>query len=306
MESRTTFATTKVKPGPQGNAALALDGKKCGLIYDLSGGDTFAEVVQEHMGLAYVPKKHLGGIKYEDFSLQIGFAMDTAVFDWIAAAWNLDHPRKNGSIIACDSNMEAKSERQFTNALITETTIPTLDGNSKDPAWLNLKFAPEILKTVKASGKVSAADPKNPEKLLLPSNFKLEIDGLECSKVARIEAFTVKQAVHHDHIGHSHHAQVEPGKLEFPNLKVTLGDVADQSWLDYFDDFVVKGNSGEGKEKSGSLKLLSPNQQPLATIKFFHLGICRIGHASSSVAGDKVKLATAELYCERMEFHFGK
>src|SRR5262249_37673319 len=179
-----TYATTQVKPGPQGNAALVLEGKPCGLIANLSGGDTYADVIEEEMGPSYAAKKHLGVVRYDDFTLDIGFAMSQAVFDWIAASWRRENPRMNGSVVACDWNMEAKSERQFFNALITETTIPALDASAKNPAFLTLKFAPESVKTVKASGKVSAADSKHPEKILSPKNFKLEIGGLDCSKVS--------------------------------------------------------------------------------------------------------------------------
>jgi hypothetical protein len=301
-----TYATTTVRPGPQGNAFLSLEGKACGLIGNLSGGATYADVIEEKMGPSYLTKKHLGSVRYEEFSLDIGFAMAEPVFDWIAACWKRQDPRKDGAIIACDFNFEAKSERKFFNALITETTIPAMDANAKDPACLTLKFAPETVKTDKASGRVSGSNPKNLEKLFLPQNFKLEIEGLDCSKVLRIEPFTVKQAATHDEFASARTPAIEPGKLEFPDLKITFAEVNAQSWLDWFEDFVVKGNCDDEREKTGTLTLLSRDlKQTLASISFFNLGIFKIGHAHSGAA-EKLKLATAEMYCEQMEFHFGK
>ena len=42
---------------------------------------------------------------------------------------------------------------------------------------------------VLAAAKASGADPKHSEKLFVPANFKLEIAGLDCTKVRKIEPF---------------------------------------------------------------------------------------------------------------------
>ena len=298
-------ATAKVRPGPLWVSALVLDGKGCGLLKKVSGGAIAADVVLEHAGPGQPVKKHLGTVHYEEFELQIGFAMGPPVFDWIAAAWRADPKRHDGSVVSCDEKLEAKSERKFTGALLTETTIPTLDAGSQEPAWLTVKFAPELVRTAKASGKVSGADPHHPEKLLFPSGFKLEIDGLDCAKVRKIGSFTVRQPYARDDFGDASVATLEPGALSFPDLEVTFAEVAVDSWLDWFEDFVVRGNSTGDKEKSGTLTLLSPNQQPLASIKLFNLGIFRLGAIDSAVDSDRLKLATAGLYCERMELKLG-
>src|SRR5262249_38309309 len=76
-----TYATTTVRPGPQGNAFLSLENQACGLIGNLSGGATYADVIEEKMGPSYITKKHLGWLRYEEFSLDIGFTMAEPVFD---------------------------------------------------------------------------------------------------------------------------------------------------------------------------------------------------------------------------------
>src|SRR5207244_933118 len=106
------------------------------------------------VGANYFIKKHIGHPKYEDFSLDIGFTMAKAIYDWIAASWSMNYQRKKGGIVACDYKLDAKSERQFFEALITETTIPAMDGSAKEPSYLTVKFAPEYTRVAKASGKV--------------------------------------------------------------------------------------------------------------------------------------------------------
>ena len=290
-----------------GNFFFELDGVKCGFLKSIDGGAITAEVITEAVGPTYFAKKHIGGPKYEDFTMQIGFSMSKAVYDWIAASWAMNYQRKNGSIVACDYKLDAKSRRDFFNALITETGIPACDGSSKEPAYLTVKYAPEYTRYVKASGKASGELGKSEQKLWLPQNFKLTIDGLDCTKVAKIDAFTVKQTAVTDDIGDARDYLKEPGKLEIPNLKITLSEVTAQTWYDYHENFVIKGNNDEGAEKGGTLEFLSPNRQDtLLTITFMNLGIFKITTDKSEANADQVKRVSAEFYCEQMTLKYGK
>ncbi len=290
-----------------GNFFFQMDGVKCGFVKSVDGGTITAEVINEPAGPQYYVKKHIGTPKYEDFTMQIGFSMSKAIYDWIAASWAMNYQRKNGAIVACDYKLDAKSQREFFNALITETGIPACDGASKEPAYLTLKLAPEYTRNTKASGKASGEYGKNEQKLWLPQNFRLSIDGLDCTKVAKVDAFTVKQTAVTDDIGDARDYLKEPGKLEFPNLKITMSEVASQTWWDWHENFVIKGNNDEGQEKGGTLEFLSPNRQDtLLTVKFFNLGIFKMGSDKMDANADAIKRCSAELYCERMEFQYGK
>ena len=287
-----------------GNLFLTLDGVKCGFVKSVDGGGISAEVINESAGPAYFTRKHIGQPKYEDFTMQVGFGMTKGVYEWISQTWNwqIPIPSKNGSIISADYSLNAKSEQQFFNALLTETTIPAMDGSSKEAAYITLKFAPEYTRLVKSSGKLTG-DYKIDQKMFLPSNFILKIDGLDCSKVNKIESFTVKQAAVKDNIGDARDSQKQPGKLNFPNLKITMAEVAAQSFLDWHDSFVIKGNNDDSKEKNGSLTLLSPDRKTeIAKIEFFNMGIFRIQPDKAQANADQIKRLTVELYVERMTF----
>ncbi len=284
-----------------GNFFLTLNGVKTGVIKSVDGGGISAEVINEPQGPNYFTKKRIGQPKYEDFAIQVGFSNGKQLYDWIQQTWNMARPRVSGSIISADYNWDAKSERQFTNALLTETTIPAMDGTSKEPAYITLKFAPEFIRSVKASGKLTAE--KMEQKIFLPSNFRLQIDGLDCSKVTKIESFTVKQGVASKDIGSARDSQKEPGKLEFPNLKITIAETAAQSFIDWHENFVIKGNNNDSKEKNGSLTLLSPDRKTeFAKIEFFNMGIFRIQPDKAQANTDQIKRLTIELYVERMTY----
>jgi phage tail-like protein len=291
-----------VRSYPVENFMLTLDGVQCGFVKSVGGGDISAEVIEEAVGSSYFVKKHIGQPRYEDFTAQIGFGMVQAVYDWIAASWSMSYMRKNGSIVAADYTLKAQSERQFFNALLTETTVPALDAASKEPAYLTIEFAPEYTKTVKGKGKLGVAA-KQQQKLFLPANFRLELDGIDCTRVSKIDSFTVRQTVVSDDIGDARDYAKEPGKIEFPNLHVTLAESGVATWESWFEDFVVKGMNDDAKEKSGAIAFLAPDlKTELGRVKLFNVGIFALRRAVQEAHDESVRHVTADLYCERMAF----
>jgi hypothetical protein len=117
--------------------------------------------------------------------------------------------------------------------------------------------------------------------------------------------FTVKQTILFEEIGESREMVKAPAQVEFPNLRITLSEAGAQTWLDWHDDFVVKGNRDESQERDGRLVFLAPNMKDeLAAVKLYNLGIFRIASDKSEATKDQIKRVTADLYCERMELEF--
>src|SRR6266851_9098130 len=204
-----------------GNFALDLNGVACGFVKSADGGDAYADVVHVTDGASSFTQKQIGVVKYDDIELNIGFGLAQDVYDWIAASWKMNYSRKDGSIVATDPTGNARSEREFFHGLISEVTVPALDASSKSAGFLTLKVAPEYTRDIKAAGKVTA--PKaTAQKPFITSNFRLELGKLPCDKVMKIESFTVTQEIATDDIGDVRDIVKEPGKLDFPNLQVTM------------------------------------------------------------------------------------
>jgi hypothetical protein len=194
------------------------------------------------------------------------------------------------------------------SALLTEVTVPKMDAAAKEPAYLTVKLAPELVRVKKGDGKATGELGKNEQKQFLPSNFRVTIDGLDCTKIVSVDALTVKQATVADDIGDARDHELERGNIEFPNLKIALAASAAESWRTWFADFVINGDNGEENEKSGKIELLSPNRQTvLATITLLNLGIYRLDDDwTGAESADKVRRVRADLYCERMQFGIGQ
>lgn len=306
---RTSKAGAAAAPGAgrafsAGNFALQLDGSnKAGFLKSVEGGNAVGEVVNEVGSAGYYQKKHIGNVKYEEITAEFGTGMSKDVYDWIAATLtgNRDQERKSGAIISADFNYVVKARRAFTEALITEVGFPAMDASSKDAAFITLKFAPE--QTVDQAGSGQLPSAPNKQKQWTPANFRFDIKGLPTSRVNKIEALTIKQTAVTGEIGEERFPQKEPGKLEFPNLVFMLPEADAQPWIDYHEDFVIKGNNSEEKEKTAQLTYLAPNQKDeIGRLDFLNVGIFKIAPEKLEAGSEAIRRIKVELYCERIKF----
>lgn len=134
----------------------------------------------------------------------------------------------------------------------------------------------------------------------LPSNFKLDIEGVDCTRVARIELFTVGQSVGND--PKAREAALAVRRIDFPNLKLAVAEAGAQSFIDWHKVSVIEG---KGSERNGTLSLFAPSQQGvLLRIKFYNVGIFSMEPAKANA--DQIKRVEVELYVERMGLLFGE
>ena len=283
-----------------GSSALELDGQFIDFLKATEGGFPRADVVTMPIGPGQIPKKSLGQLRYQDIAIQCDPVMPKPLFDWIAAALTMNYIRKNGAIITADFNRAEQSRLQFSNALITEFGIPACDGASKDPGYLTIKFSPEVTTPLAGKGSVLPVVGTK-QKAWLPANFRLTIPGLDCSRIAKIEALTIKQTIAQDQIGQARIAQKEPAKLEFPNLVISLPEASAGTFYAWFQSMVIKGETGENNEKLGTLEFLDPTLKgTLLTINFHHLGIFGFSPEKSDANADTIRRVKVEMYCEQI------
>jgi len=300
-----------------GNFFFTLDGgKNTGILKTSQGGQIYGEPVAEPANGAVYAKKHIANVKWADITIQAGLSMPDAFYQWIADSWSNGVQRKSGAIIAADFNGVAVKELDFTNALIQEVTIPALDGSSKDPAYLTLKLTPESTTNGAPSGTVSPPI-KTKQKSWLASNFRFELGKLDTSKVSKIDSFTVKQTmplpttdlgdvslIDQTLVVSVPPFVLEPGVVDFPNLRITLAESSAQTWLDWVEDFIRKGNNSDELEKSGSIKFLAADLTELARVDLFGVGIFDLTDERPLGTTDSIRRLVAELYVERMAFVF--
>src|SRR2546421_1417733 len=282
------------------NVVLNLEGVECGRVGSVTGGNATADVISEPPGPDHIVKKHLAGVKYEDIEVNCGTGMSRVVYDWIAATLKGTFQRKNGSIIVANHEGTALRTLEFTNALITEVDIPAMDARSRDLSFMTVKLTPELTRFSQGGTKVSKAGDGGAKKWV-SANFRLQIDGLDCTHVNHIDPFPITLTFESANVGELRDFEKEPLQLNVPHLKVTLSEAFfTPSWYGWHEDFVIKGNNGADKLKNGTLTFLTQDQtEELAHINFFNLGIFRLAQSFSEE--EAIRSVTAEMFCERVE-----
>jgi hypothetical protein len=224
--------------------------------------------------------------------------MPKPLADWVTASWNRNYMRKSGAVAETDVSGKETLREAFTNAIIAETMIPTLDASSRNPLLITIGLAPELVRESKPTG--AAALPLTVRgREATTANWSLDIGGLG-GKISRIDSFTVRQKLVANATGELRDYQRQPGTIEYPNLTVTMSESGDDKWVAWFQDFVFKGNNGDAQEKTGTLTLFGPDmKKPIVTIKLYNVGI--YSWEPVAVESGTIRKMQAKLYVERME-----
>ncbi len=295
-ESASRFrAVSESRSYAVGSYRLELDGADAGAVKVASPGGPFADVIA---GGPLGGEKHLGAVRQADIVLDVS-ALPTALTKWIAdTIKGGGSSRRNGALTTTDAKGTPVSRTEFQNALLTEIQFPALDGASKEAANVRLTLSPESTKTVKGGGapaKASAAT----KGAMLAANFRVSIPGLETNRVSKVDALTIKQTVVENAVEDGRFSSKGGGgPLNLGNLRIDFSEVSAPSWVAWFEDFALKGNSGPQSEKPVKIELLTPDLKGVTlTLDLSNCGIFKLG-AATAASGDTIPKMTADLYCE--------
>jgi hypothetical protein len=285
-QNRTVAATRSV---------LALDGTECGFLISAAGGDVVADVIETRQDGSGLVRKTIGPPTVEPVTIQLGFSMEQPVYDWIASSWAGRAGPRAVSIVQTDLDLARVREYRFYDALVTGTTFSALDAASQEAMVMTVRFAAATTMDAPATG--PASQPTVQPRKAMQCNFRLELDGIDCGFVSKIDPFTVTRALVDDTRGY----EKEPANVEFPNLRVTLTEQRAESLTDWFQRFVVQGENGEAEEKNGSIVLLAKDMKTeICRVNLFGVGIFALRRQLQPDRDEAPRL-TADLYCERME-----
>ena len=291
-----------------GNVALELDGVNCGFLWSAEGGDAYADVISTAAAAGTARHKRLGPVKYRPITIALGVPDSPALRQWIADAVAGRASRKNGAIVTSDYNNVAHSRLEFTNAVIQEVVFPALDAASKDAARITITIQPEATQVKAATDAGGAATPSigaKPQKRWLPSNFRLTIPGLDCTRVNKIEAIDIITAgAPRPAEGVGNPARNAPG-LNIANFKATTTEASAASWAQWLMDFVVRGDNGSQKAKTATLEYLAPDlKELLVKLEFAGVGICGLRPEEAESGSENIRRDAGEFYCDSVKCWF--
>lgn len=287
--------------------ALSLDNNEdCGVIRSIEGGGVKVDATSYRYGFGHETWRGLGKPKFEAIKLQVGMALAEPFYDWISKFFTGKTVRKNGAIIAADFKYKERARREFTNAIISEITLPALNAADKNAAYMGVSIAPEKIVFTKGSGgQLGPAKGMDAQKLWTSANFRFTIDGFDdaCRRVTKVDAATVKMNVIEHHVG----GHLEPYKfgsrIDYPNLTFTVPEVDVQPLVDNTQAFWNERK--RPANFTGSIEYLDNSLAVLATLKFNGANIVSIAPDRSDATTEEIKMVKVELYTEGMALTFG-
>ena len=286
-----------------GRFSLDVDGYNVGFLKKFSGMAMEADIVANDLGPDNVQKKHVSNIKWTPGKATVGIGMGKGMYDWIQAAFDKGYLTKNGAFTSADFNYKAMSRLDFMNALITSVTVPKLDGASKDAAYFDVEFEAEQVRWSKGGGEDIRGKIGPKQKAWLCSNFRVEIGGLPCSRVATVDSFTWKCSVSADQIGIFREPTKHPAKVTVPEIKLTISSADHDAWAQAAKRWFIDGHHLESDEMHGRIVFLDPNMSDeLGEVELQNVGFKKFSDEDNEANSEKIKRFAVELYVEKMKF----
>lgn len=296
-------AVVRPAPGASGRFAIEIDGESAGILLAAGGGHEYSEVIEsEEVGADGIVRKHIGNVKYEDISVTFGTGMKASFYDLITAMVGRNRSSVAGNVVAVTTTFMEHSRLSFFNALITEVSFPALDAASKDAAKMTVKLSPETTTFRHSHGKIELSSTTSKQKKWLVSNFRLDIKGLDCSKVSKIHTITIKQQVVElpENIVVAEQGASE--RLDCSNVVFTIADSASEQLWKWRANMIASG--GEDT-RNGTVTWLGPDLTTvIGTLDLGNLGVIRVAHESDEPNSDGIRRVKCEMYCEEVKFNF--
>lgn len=295
--SGTALAAINTPYGPS-RFALELDGQNVGWLSSVEGGDATAEVITEAARGGPLEKKHLANLLYRDLAVTLQGMPNKNLLAWVQELVGNKQRARNGAVVEVDMNGKIVSRLEFLNAVLTEVQLPGVDGSSKDVATWALVIHPETTRQQAASGNLTL--PVDKAKAAISSNFRFSIAGLETAtrQTYAIAPIHIAQPVVTAEVG----GQRSPSStkpVSFGALQVSLSQAAIEPVNVWFQDFVVKGNNTDERERSATLEYLSADMKTvLMTVNFKGVGIFEL---AKDYAPTAPRRSLANFYVEGVE-----
>jgi hypothetical protein len=289
-----------------GTFAVELQGKAAGFVRSVEGGEAFGTVVTSPAGVDGIVKKEIGRVDFEPITITFGVGMAPELYAWIAEMVERRQTPRDGAICFLNYNFTEVERLEWKNGVITEVVFPAADGSSKDAAVMAVTITAESTALSSSGGKAKSGFSTKAKKQWMASNFRFSVSGLEAasSKVRKVSSFRITQAVKSaEAVGAERLAERQLGTVEVSNLGVTVALASAKPWLDWVNDVLVKGNTGDEAERTATLEYLDQTGKNVVfTINLDHVGPVRVERQMSSDKLDVVADVQLELYVESATF----
>lgn len=299
------MATVQKRSYPASCFVLELDDKKSvGFFRSVEGGGIKTDVLDSRVGHQHGLWRQLAKPKYEDIKLQVGMSMSDVFYEWIESFFSGDIIRKNGAIVAGDFHYKERARRTIEDCLISEVTIPKLDGADRNACYMTVALAAERIRFEPGSGEKIKTDLNLSQKLWTPNNFSFSLDPFAeaCKRVTKIESFTIKQQILEYQVGHQRDAIKVPGLVEFPNMTFFLPEADAGPLIEHFTKHVINGELQAPARHNGQMLFNDHHGEELCRIELAGVDLIDVLPDKSESGSEDIKQVKVEITVESMRF----
>jgi hypothetical protein len=223
------------------------------------------------------------GLTAGAITFAVDFGMGNALAAWITAMVNGSAIAKSGAVATTVDN-KAQSYRYFRNGVIDAVTVPTADANIGDPARFTIRISSREITDVKGDNATLTATVIT-QQTSRSSNFRVGIGSLPCSRVSRIDGFTIRQG--------------ERSEGRFPNLRVTIAGDDFERWQQWCRGFATESTAAVN-ELDGRLEFLERSAtEVIGGVTLSQIGCVSLSR-NSVATEDALTTYVAELYVRKM------
>ncbi|HEX4794931.1 MAG TPA: hypothetical protein VH370_14115 [Humisphaera sp.] len=279
-------------------------GTETDIVHSLDSGSVVGQVVVEKVsGPDAWPHKHIGAVVVEDVHAHIRPDQFTKFLSESLGG----HSRSDGAMYLVNAMGQVAQQRTLNHMMLNELTIPALSGASKDAVFLQIGLSVESSNLIKG-GSFNGAKAGTRTKTAMANSFALTIPGLPTNRVQSIEPVTMRHKTTTNAVGELRDYEKQPTTWELSNIVFYVAANDAQAFLDWHEDFVMKGNNSNDKEKTLTLELKAPDlTTTLLTFNASGVGIVSAKYTTPSAAGsDAIMRLRVEVYAEKMTLDPGK
>jgi hypothetical protein len=295
--------------GTRGNAAsriLFIIDDEPNLIKKVAGGNMKAETVTMNLGTDKKPIHTISNVTSDELTAEIGFSMGGSMLQWFNAFMDNDVMEKQGSIQFGNQKQQVTSIIDARDLWLTEISFPACDASSKDSAFIEFKCRGEEYTRKAGDNAAMQASTNFDQKGFMAANFSLSVGDLDCSKVKKTGKITCKMKLQQNPVGSQRIMELVPTVCELGDFEVTIDRVTEASWVQYYEDFVIKGNCGQSNMVNATLEYKTQNlEKTLATIEMTGMSPFELKHADVEAQKDAVGELTIKFKVEDYTIKMG-
>ena len=286
-----------------GNYVVDIDGYQVAFIKKFEGLSMEADIVANDLAPDNMQAKHVANIKWTPGKISVGAGMGQGMYNRIKQSFEKAYVPKNGTVTVADFDFNAQSQLTFQSALITSVGFPALKGESKDAIYLDVEFQPEMVRWTKGDGKKVGGKYGVKQKAWLGSNWRFEVGGLPCQRVASVDAFTWKCEVSPDQVGITREPTYHPAKVITPDIKFSISMADYEPWSAAAKKWFVDGEHLAANEMQGSITLLGPDmKKEIGRIDLINCGFKKFSKQAFESNKTGIARFDVEFYVEGIKF----